>query len=98
MIRARVACDCTFGAVLRTSEVPDGHYFPAINVYSRQTSVDFPSQVDITAAVSDVSNLGTVRIDTVVTILCAIDFGWVAQRRHAMVNFTASGSQGLRRN
>ena len=97
LIHADIACEGTFGATPRTDGIPDGQYLPAINVYSPKASADFPCQVSVSAKVSDVSNMGTGKIDPMVTILCAVDFGWIAQRRQVIVKFTARGSQGLRR-
>lgn len=97
LIHADIACEGTYGATPRVDGIPDGYYMPAINVYSPKASADFPCQVDVAAKVSDVSNMGTGRVDPMVTILCEVDFGWIAQKRHVVVKFTARGSQGLRR-
>jgi len=97
LIHAEIACEGTYGATPRTAGVPEGHYLPAVHVYAPKASADFPCQVDVSATLSEVSNLGTGPIDPQITILVGVDYGWIAQRRHLTLKYTARGSQGLRR-
>lgn len=97
LIHAEVACEGTFGATPRADGIPQGQYLPAVQVYSPKASADWPCQVSVAATVSDVSVMGSGSLDPMVTILVGIDYGWIAQKRHVTVKFTARGSQGFRR-
>lgn len=97
LVHAQVACEGTFGATPRVDGIPAGQYLPAVQVYSPKANADWPCQLSVSATVSAVSNMGRGNVDPMITILVGVDYGWIAQKRHVTVKFTARGSQGLRR-
>jgi hypothetical protein len=96
-IHADVVCEATYHATPRIKGIPDGYYLPSVHVYSPKAHADFPCQINVKAELTDVSNMGTGKIDPMVTVLSSIDFGWLFQRKHLTVKFNARGSQGVAR-
>ena len=96
-IHADIVCEGTYHATPRGKEIPEGYYLPSVHVYSPKAHADFPCQLNAKVSLTDVSNMGTGKIDPMVTVLSSIDFGWLFQRKHVTVKFNARGSSGIRR-
>ena len=95
LIHAEIACEGTYAASPRSPDVPAGQYLPSVHVYSPKVSADFPCTVKVSATVSEVSNMGRGAIDPMIKVLCAADFGWLLQKRHIVIPYTAQGSRGV---
>ena len=95
-IHADIVCEGTYHATPRKEGIPDGYYLPAVNVYAPKAHADFPCQLNAKAKLSEVSNMGNGKLDPMVTILSSLDFGWLFQRKHLTLKFSARGSQGFR--
>jgi len=97
LIHADILCEGTYHATPSREGIPDGYYLPAVNVYASKAHADFPCQLSAKAKLSGVSNMGRGKLDAMVTILSSLDFGWLFQRKHLTLKFSAQGSRGFYR-
>jgi hypothetical protein len=97
LIRATIKCEGTYHATPSKDGVPDGYYLPSVTIYASEANADFPCQLEAKASLSKVSNMGQGKLDPMLTILASLDFGWIMQRRHLTLKYSAQGSRGFAR-